>query len=135
MSSIPSLRDAGCAKPGCNSPSGRSLERHHKRHQAMWLGIWASRRHGETKWNQFVDRYWQFHEEDIVKLCDHHHAEIHLIYDKLIKSDRLKLDRSLAKYTWTQAETLMDKLEETCDEWLEKETPGIEPRELIRLRQ
>lgn len=114
----------GCAKPNCKW-NRAPLHRHHKRHQALWFGPWAWRG-AEKAWRQFVQRYNEYRPKDIVRLCSYHHAEIHSIYDVIILSDVARLQRSLYKYTWPQGHRLMRKLEDACDEWLKKETPGID---------
>lgn len=129
-----SLRGAGCRKANCRTPTG-ILHRHHVRHQAMWLGIWSSRRSGEKKFQDFIRRYYEFRKEDIEYLCDRHHAEIHAIYDEIIIEDRKKLGKPLSKYTWAQAELLMDKLEAAFREWLNRRTPGLGSRTLQARRR
>lgn len=130
------LKESGlrCSKPECETGNVR-IQRHHCRHQAMWLGIWASRRAGEKKWRDFVDRYWDFKEKDCVTLCADHHAEIHQIYDRIIYRDLLVTLRPLAHYTWKQAEMLMDKLENACEEWLDKPSPGIRSEDFSKNRK
>lgn len=130
---VDSRRAGGCQKPSCET-SG-TLHRHHKRHQAMWLGIWAGRRKSEQKWLQFIDSYYQFRPSDCVILCPNHHAEIHKIYDSMIMADKLRTRRPLSKYSWQQAEALMDKLEAACDEWLKHVTPGINSEQYGRKRR
>lgn len=122
-----------CGKVGCHTPS-RTLHRHHRRHQAMWIGVWLARRVGEEKFITFCWDYHAFLAKDWVRLCDMHHAEIHLIYDGIIRRDKLKTGRPLSKYSWAQAEKLMDKLESTCVKWLRKDTPGLDPKYLTNLR-
>jgi hypothetical protein len=124
LSDVPS--EVRCVKPGCTVASHTRLQRHHKRHQAMWLSIWAGRRRSENRWRSFVERYHQFLTEDVVLICDSHHAEIHSIYDRLISQDRAKTKIPFAKYSWRQADHLMDKLEKACVDWLARETPGID---------
>jgi hypothetical protein len=114
----------GCGKPNCQTGS-HSLNRHHKKHEAMWLGIWASRRRGEPEWHDFVTRYHEFHEDDICHVCVSHHAEIHVIYDQIIKQDIALRAKPLSKYMWSDAKELMDKLEKACLKWMKAETPGI----------
>lgn len=91
----------------------------------MWLGIWAGRRKGEPEWIEFVARYYEFNPEDICELCVSHHAEIHVIYDALIKQDIKMRGKTLMRYTWDEAYELMDKLEKACLKWIKQETPGI----------
>ena len=123
-----------CAKLNCNTGS-YTLHRHHRRHQAIWLGIWKSRRNGEVKFNAHIKRYHSFDPKDWSRLCDSHHAEIHLIYDIIIRIDQGKIQRNLSQYSWAQAEKLMNKLEAVCVAWLEKETPGSSSDALTALRK
>jgi len=123
LSSIDSRRAGGCQKPGCAASD--TLHRHHKRHEAMWLGIWSGRRRTEAKWKAFVNRYYSFLPEDCVILCANHHAEIHVIYDGILLRDRERAGKPFSKYTWPQAETLMLKFEAACDSWMRKATPGV----------
>lgn len=58
-------------------------------------------------------------------ICVSHHAEIHAIYDKLIKQDMVATGKALSKYSWDEAKRLMNKLEAACMKWLQDETPGI----------
>jgi hypothetical protein len=110
------------------------MNRHHKRHQAMWLGIWSGRRKGEDRWERFVARYKAFLPEDWVRVCIRHHAEIHVIYDGIIEADKTKVGRPLSDYTWTQAEALMDKLEAACLRWLKMQSPGVDAADFERRR-
>ena len=119
-----STRPRGCVKPKCKTGS-RSLNRHHVRHQGMWLGVWAGRRRGEPRWIEFVKRYWSFHRDDVRYLCANHHAEIHSIYDDIIAEDRAKVGKPLYDYSWKQAEALMDKLEAAFNVWIRLESRGI----------
>jgi hypothetical protein len=95
----------------------------------MWFGVWASRRRGETRWKEFIERYYKFLPEDVVLICDSHHAEIHSIYDTLIARDKAWTQRKLSDYTWSQAVLLMNKLEQACIKWLGEQTPGISSAE------
>lgn len=123
-----------CAKLNCCTDS-RTLHRHHRRHQAVWIGVWFSRRKGEEKFEEFKQRYYAFLPEDWTRLCENHHAEIHLVYDLVIRQDRKKIGRTLSRYSWTQAEKLMDRFEAVCVEWLKKDTPGVSSKRLEELRK
>jgi len=98
------------------------------------MGVWELRRRGEEKFKEFCKRYNEFHPDDWCMICLNHHAEIHLIYDRIIRQDQLRVGRALSKYSWTQAEKLMDKLEAVCVDWLKKDTPGVTPERLDLLR-
>lgn len=94
----------------------------------MWLGIWASRRRGEPRWEKFKARYYEYHPDDCVTICVSHHAEIHAIYDRIIQEDTARLGKSLGKYSWIEAERLMDLLEQACRQWEGMRTPGLDSR-------
>src|SRR5215204_1003733 len=115
----------GCSKPNCRLRA--PLNRHHRRHEAIWLSAWAHRR-GEPKYREMVARYWEFRSEDIVVICLNHHAEIHMTYDTIIAEDMAKTGLPLYLYSWRQAKILMDKLDTACALWLLAETPGVDSR-------
>lgn len=118
-----STAGGGCAKPSCGNRA--AIHRHHRSHEALWFGPFAHRA-GEPKWQQFCDRYHEFREEDIVRICAAHHAEIHSIYDQIIQEDQAKTGLQLYLYKWKQAEILMRKLRAACAVWLQQQTPGID---------
>ena len=124
----------GCSKPLCNTGSS-TLHRHHLRHEAMWLGVWRGRRSREKRYHEMIKRYHSFDEGDWVRLCDHHHAEIHSHYDKIIQSDREEVGKNLSSYSWKQAKILMDKLEAFCIEWLKRPSKGLNPSRLLTKRR
>lgn len=130
---VDSRRAGGCQKPGCNF-SG-TLHRHHIRHEATWLGIWSGRRKSERRWVEFVARYWEFRHEDYIVICPDHHAEIHKIYDQLIIAHKRSLKISLARYTWDQADDLMNRFEEACRNWLAVKSPGMDNATFARQRK
>jgi hypothetical protein len=114
----------GCEKPNC-STGVSTLNRHHKRHEAMWRGVWSKRRRGEPAWDKFLKRYFEFRPEDTVVVCESHHAEIHVLYDQIIKADRDERGKNLSQYSWSEARQLMTRLEDCCLEWLDYISPGI----------
>lgn len=101
----------------------------------MWIGVWRSRRRGEKKFEDFCKRYRAFMAEDVEYICDKHHAEIHEVYDKIIAEDKKRTGLPLSKYSWVQANKLMDKLERAFSRWLSTQTPGIFPRQLDARRR
>ena len=117
-----------CAKPGCSG--GGPVDRHHKAHEALWFAPWAHREHGthydRAKWKQFVQRYAEFRESDIVRLCRAHHTEIHAIYDAIIADDVAKTGMRLYLYSWKQGRILMQRLTDACDKWLTQITAGLD---------
>lgn len=122
-----------CSKPGCART--RKLQRHHYKHEAMFLGVWSGVRRKERRWQEFVARYYQFLPQDVVRICDSHHAEIHAIYDQIIAEDLARTGQRLEQYTWAQAERLMNKLKAACKEWLKKKTPGISSTRYARIKK
>lgn len=121
---LPLANAEGCTKPNCGHRA--ALNRHHRGHEALWFGPFAHRA-TEAKWQLFIERYKAFREEDIVRICIFHHAEIHSIYDKIINEDIQITGLALYLYSWRQAEALMRKLRRACAEWLKRETPGLDP--------
>lgn len=97
----------------------------------MFVSAFVRRRMRETVYRKFVERYYEFRKEDTAEVCLHHHAEIHLIYDKIIRQDLKRTRKALRNYSWNQANKLMDRLEEAFKEWFVKETPGADPAILI----
>jgi len=122
----------GCVKPECGLRT--PLNRHHKRHEALWFNAWAHRQH-EPKWQEFVKRYHEFRPEDTVVICLRHHAEIHSMYDRIIQEDRKLLGLPLYRYSWKQGTRLMDKLEAVCEEWLKQKTKGIDSAQYDRTKK
>lgn len=94
----------------------------------MWIGIWIGLRKGEPEFDALVQRYWQFRLEDIVHVCEWHHAEAHKLYDGIIQEFKRRLAKPLYKASWQEAEELMRLLEDACEQWLTQETPGYNPR-------
>jgi hypothetical protein len=111
-----------CAKLKCRTRDF-VLHRHHKGHQYMFVKVFAWRV-GTPQYDAFVRRYFEYRDEDCVRICASHHREIHEKYDAIIQWDMQKLGKRLHHYTWTQAEALMDKLITQCNDWLEKRTKG-----------
>src|ERR1700755_149003 len=68
-----------CAK--CHSPV--FSQRHHRGCEKMWLRHFI-RRKDTAQYKAFESRYYEFREEDIVRLCDKCHKQIHRIYYRII---------------------------------------------------
>lgn len=100
----------------------------------MFFGVWAWR-DGEPRWESFKERYNQFHPNDIVVLGQNHHAEVHVLYDVIISNHMVVSGRSLANYSWAQAEHLMDCLEAAFKAWVVVETPGFQANRLSAMRR
>lgn len=101
----------------------------------MWFGIWEERRRGERVFADFIQRYREYRPEDVVLICETHHSEIHLIYDRIIEADKRRTRKGLSKYSWPEAKRLMSKLAAACDKWLKETTPGITREELTQRRR
>ena len=85
-------------------------------------------RHRSQKYKDFKARYESFHPDDIIVLCDWHHAEVHELYLKTIKFQCEKLALPLYAWTWKQAEILMKDLRNICAKWVVQESPGVDPK-------
>lgn len=85
----------------------------------------------ETVYRNFVKYYYEFRKEDVEHICLHHHAEIHLVYDKIIRRDLRRTRKALRNYSWNQADNLMEQLEKAFDDWFVKVTPGADPAILV----
>lgn len=123
--------EVGCRKPGCK----RRLtipQRHHRRHQLAFVLAFQRVGMSGKRFKEFCDRYHSFHPDDLVDLCEWHHAEIHAIYDEIIDRDIQHRRKTLGSYSWKQAESLMKKLEKACLDWEKKKTPGINPKSRAR---
>lgn len=122
----------GCQKPGCK----RRLDiphRHHRRCETLFIHAFGrDKRNKSEKFIELRDRYSLFREEDTIQICGWHHAEIHLIYDDIIRQDTYKRLRSLDRYSWKQANSLMDKLRQACLEWEKEKTPGVDPTTVFK---
>lgn len=127
MTALPFGAVKGCSKPNCGLAA--PINRHHKKHEALWLHVWAHRAaEHEPQYKEFIKRYHEYREEDIVRICMDHHAEIHMIYDLIIAKDTADTGIPLYLYSWKQARILMQKLENACLIWLQQESPGIDSR-------
>lgn len=122
-----------CAKPGCSNPR---LQRHHKKHEYIWVAVWVKRRMGEPRFQAFSRRYWSFDDRDIVRICARHHVEVHAAYTRIIDQHIVKNSNPLLHtWTWKEADALMKDLEEYCDKWLKKKTPGLNTKSYKRKRR
>lgn len=118
-----------CIKPHCGTRS-LNINRHHKRHQFMFLSSFVRTRKRQAEYKAFVKRYYEFRKEDVADVCSWHHAEVHILYDRIIQQDIKRVGKPLRNYSWAQANALMDKLEACFEEWAKIESSGINPREL-----
>lgn len=122
----------GCQKPGCK----RRLDiphRHHRRCETLFIHAFSRhKRNKSEKYKELQERYSLFRDEDTIQICSWHHAEIHLIYDKIIRADASQRLRSLDRYSWKQAHSLMNKLRQACVEWEEEKTPGADPTTVFK---
>jgi hypothetical protein len=78
-----------------------------------------AKREGQ-RYIEYKERYYSFHVDDIVTICDVHHWEIHGIYGPIIGRHCWRLQKPMCRWTWRQAEKLINELIETCDRWLLK---------------
>ena len=99
------------------------------------MSAFVRRRTRETEYRKFVEEYYSFLPSKTVRICESHHAEIHLIYDDIIRNDLKRTKKALREYSWAQADKLMRKLERACNIWMGKETPGEDPSILKGVRR
>lgn len=116
-----------CEKPKCKGPRHH---RHHKGHEFLFVVRWQGAMVDEKK-QKWIERYWQFKEEDLAGLCPRHHAEIHAIYDRVIMADNRARHKRLDDYTYDEAVFLKNRLVKECNKWLKKETKGIDPKHIF----
>lgn len=118
--------EVGCRKPGCK----RRLtipQRHHRGWETLFINAFGLVMVNSKRLRKFRERYEAFRPEDVVSLCDWHHAEIHHHYRAIVDEDRKKVRKAMHAYSWKQAERLMEKLRDFCLEWEKKETSGMNP--------
>ncbi|KKN88123.1 hypothetical protein LCGC14_0251950 [marine sediment metagenome] len=122
------LKDVGCRKPGCQ----RRMEptsRHHRQNESLFINAFGDR-HAKMRtktYKALVQRYASFDERDIIRICNWHHCEIHLMYDEAINEDRQLHLKPMLEYTWQEANSLMRALRKLCYKWEKEETPGRDP--------
>lgn len=98
--------------------------------------MWVSRFSGLDWFEDMVERYHEYNPDDIVYICAAHHAEVHKLYDKIIRRDMVQRRiASLYSYSRSMGEQLMDEMHKACMEWLQKETPGLDPETFSRDRR
>lgn len=118
------MDEIGCRKPGCK----RRLSiphRHHRKCETLFFRAWLGKR---PKWVRALQqRYEKFLPEDTVILCSWHHAEIHMIYDDIIKKDMQRTRKPIYRYSKKQMERLMKQLEDECLDWEQDRSPGVDP--------
>jgi hypothetical protein len=112
-----------CAKPNC-STGNVVLHRHHKGCEAMFVRHLRETRGGQLRYRAFVQRYFMFHPEDVVKICEDHHAEIHKLYMPIIRRYLRRVRKGINDLSWDEVDALRSELIEYCDRWLTRETRG-----------
>lgn len=103
---------ACCAKCG----SSNFIQRHHKGCEKLWLRHFAHKS-SQLWYQRHKARYWEFREEDIVRLCDKCHKQIHKIYYRIIGRWATKHGK-MKNWTNAQADELIAALRNRCDLWL-----------------
>lgn len=122
-----------CTKPQCDR---HMLARHHVKMSSLWLSLGSQlvRQPKSQGWTaqKIIEmhlRYHAFLPQDVVKICNWHHGEIHLLYD--IEIDHClaeKEQKPLNKWSTEEAEWLMDRFQAVFDNWIQKVTPGVDPK-------
>lgn len=123
-------KDIGCQKRKCRRRL-KLTHRHHKAHEKLFIGVWAGVKRGKD-YKELVDRYLEFRPEDVIHVCDQHHAEIHHIYRDIIYEHQVAARIPLIAFTWPRAKRLMKAMRDECNEWLKEDTPGMSPRRVFR---
>lgn len=78
-------------------------------------------------------RYKSFNPIDWVEICQEHHEEAHHLYGTIImRAIRRNGYLPIHKWTWKQAEVLMQELRVYCAAWLLRTTPGMKLRKFAR---
>lgn len=110
-----------CSVKGCrNAEDGMFLDRHHVRSQKLFVHHFSHRK--SKRYEDFAKRYNEFREEDIVRLCREHHDEVHPLYWSIISKHTWKLRLPLRRFSWRQANILMDDFEAHFHQWLAKKS-------------
>lgn len=115
--------EAFCQKKGCKGPG---FHRHHRGHEFLFVHRWVGTK--EKQKAAFIRRYWKFLERDIVRICPEHHAEVHLDLDVEILNHFREAKKGIDHFTYKDAMVLVKKLRKYTDQWLERETPGVDPK-------
>lgn len=132
------LNDVGCQKPGCKRRFS-TPNRHHMRHEKRWINFWGMNPVPGWKWGKEVSnggtylamlraRYYQFRSRDLVRLCIFHHAEIHIIYERIYRSAEAKFKLPWKAFGWREAIYVMRECKIYCKKWMQHPSPGVSPR-------
>jgi predicted HNH restriction endonuclease len=96
----------------------RKLDRHHTGSEHMWIKQFIHLR-ATARYQRFVTRYESFAESDIVPLCSRCHTKIHTLYIIAIRAAIAEKNyKALRKWSWDEAEELMQYLRKVCLAWL-----------------
>lgn len=117
------VSEAFCQKKGCKE---RGEHRHHRGHEFLFTHRWMGSKDPNKK--KFVKRYWEFRKSDVVLLCPRHHAEVHLDLDVEILEYLKGQKKSLELFNYEDAMKLVRRLRKYSDAWLQRETPGVDPK-------
>jgi hypothetical protein len=135
------LTESGCSKPGCTHKYSLP-NRHHTRHEKTWINQWdrfgpptykGERDLGRSMYLRLKERYYQFRDKDVVRICEWHHAEIHDVYRAIVRQAEARFKRKRDIFTYEQAAWTMRECRKYCYEWLNKQTPGYKPERARRL--
>lgn len=103
-----------CAVPGCHR---EELQRHHRGCERMFVRHFSARA-GSARYEEFSARYESFHYDDITVLCSLHHKQVHREYLYTISRHHAAVGKPMCRWTWNQAEILMQALREHFNIWL-----------------
>lgn len=107
---------AACQKCALDIPD--RLFRHHTGSQLMFVRQFRAR-YRTKRYQEFKERYYSFHSDDIVILCDNCHELVHKLYRPIIGRHLRRVGYvPMCRWTWEQAEILMRDLDRFCREWI-----------------
>lgn len=92
----------------------------------MWLVHFRKHRKHRSavvraRYYAFEARYYEFRREDCVELCEDHHTKVHAFYIEIIRVRAAKRGKPCHKWSWKQAEALMNELRQAFDRWMKKQ--------------
>ncbi len=128
------LSEVGCDKPGCTHWLSIP-QRHHLRHEKTWINqfqrsgppIGMDIGKSRALVNLLRERYFAFRPQDLGRLCEWHHVEIHQIYRGVILDAQLKFGWKRMAFTWREIIWTMRQCKLAYKKWIKKKTPGLNP--------
>jgi len=118
-----------CDKPSCGR---RPVYRHHKGDEHRFIRYLTDNKFRTKRpWvKRIMDRYHQFHEQDICHVCGDHHEEIHeLLFQSLKTFCKSKaITEPIKDWDEDQVLSAITFLRTSTEFWLTQPTPGCKTR-------